>query len=523
MPAFEQARRTSFGDAAAAAAAAPPVDGVRPVKTRYDVKVRSRAHQLLRDANVTVELSPTVAAHTLAFPAYARGSNPNPACSSSKSTPSCELPVAQRTSTRPTVVRPSSATLRSSSNEAEETVRRSSSAQHSPSNEADETHAVLRRVQSASALRREQRRAATVEAALTAASRPSSTGCKGAAAGAATEASAVRAAVYEPSVVSSAVPDEYRMSSRLPIFTGHTRDAADRDHGYVIHQDVDQLLHHSLSETTPPRGALRSRPASAGPATMSSTSRSAATRPALTRPSSATAHLQSNRGPGRSCPPSMPPSMPSVDGPQLTVQQMMADRGLSPQEVSRLGGGGQEVSRPRVLSQSEEEATVSSSLAPTRTRASPSAAGQVADQPFPTHAMTSSTAGRSALVAHAVDEAEEDFESPATPRFVDLDPCPKVDAKEPTPSAHTSTPSVAPHQLPPPHHPPPSLHAASAHAASAHAALAHVASASCAARWEQLDFPTHSALPKRAQTEHLYSMLTQVGRTCTYTLYITST
>ena len=94
-------------------------------------------------------------------------------------------------------------------------------------------------MQSASAVRREQRRAAAVEAAIAAVSRPASASATrtAAAAAALADASALRAAAYSPTEVESTVPPEHRTSSRLPIFTGHMLTPADRDHGFTLHDE----------------------------------------------------------------------------------------------------------------------------------------------------------------------------------------------------------------------------------------------------------------------------------------------
>lgn len=91
----------------------------------------------------------------------------------------------------------------------------------------------LRRVQSASALRREQRRAASVASAVLAA-RPSSAASKGSAAAKA-EAAALRAAAYQPHTVESVVPLELRTTNRLPIYTGHLLPPSDRDGAFDFH------------------------------------------------------------------------------------------------------------------------------------------------------------------------------------------------------------------------------------------------------------------------------------------------
>eukprot|EP00966_Prymnesium_polylepis_P218795 5063330-Prymnesium_polylepis.1 len=93
----------------------------------------------------------------------------------------------------------------------------------------------LRTVQSAAALQREHRRAATVAAAVKA-SRPSSANSgmqRTAAERASIEAAATRAAVYNPSTVVSAVPSDKRQSSRLPMYTGHLLPPADRDSAFT--------------------------------------------------------------------------------------------------------------------------------------------------------------------------------------------------------------------------------------------------------------------------------------------------
>ena len=104
----------------------------------------------------------------------------------------------------------------------------------------------LRRVQSASILRREQRRAASVEAAISAVARPASANRNNrssAASAASLQASNIRAAAYAPSEVVSSVPSEHRVSSKLPIFTGHLLPAADRDHSFTLHDDSVMALH----------------------------------------------------------------------------------------------------------------------------------------------------------------------------------------------------------------------------------------------------------------------------------------
>ena len=138
----------------------------------------------------------------------------------------------------------------------------------------------LRRVQSASVIRREQRRAAAVQAAIATVSRPASANRSdraAAATAASLQASNIRAAAYAPSEVVSAVPAEHRITSRMPIFTGHLLPAGDRDHGFTLQDDGIMALHELANGAARPRSAKATsvtaegwraqlqRPRSAGP------------------------------------------------------------------------------------------------------------------------------------------------------------------------------------------------------------------------------------------------------------------
>ena len=82
--------------------------------------------------------------------------------------------------------------------------------------DADDVASTLQRIQSTSALRREQRREASVREAVAAAQQQIASRCTGAAAATAV-ASKLRAAAYQPAAVQSAVPGQHRTSSRLPM------------------------------------------------------------------------------------------------------------------------------------------------------------------------------------------------------------------------------------------------------------------------------------------------------------------
>ncbi len=89
--------------------------------------------------------------------------------------------------------------------------------------------AYLRRAQSASMLRAQQRRVAATLA------RPTSAGMLRGAAEAAATASAVHrnVAKYEPAEVTSPLPTECHRASSLPVYTGHACPPADRDGGFT--------------------------------------------------------------------------------------------------------------------------------------------------------------------------------------------------------------------------------------------------------------------------------------------------
>ena len=281
MPAaFAQQRRL-----VALTSTSPTSEGEGPVTVdRYDVKLRQQAARILSQAPATAEAPapaarPTLAivvppsrpssAGTRATPASTRSpmtpdsngyilpASPNPRCTSSLSQPAYALPVAQSRS-----VRPSSAT---------------STRKVPPASPGDEPAVSLRRVQSASVLRREQRRAAVIDAAVTAASQASAA-CRGANAASADAASVRAAAAYEPMDVASVVPSEHRSISRLPLYTGHEMAAVDRDHAFRLDDDGGHRLQAPVGEA---RCTRHSRPSSA--TTSAALAASRAVRPNLVR------------------------------------------------------------------------------------------------------------------------------------------------------------------------------------------------------------------------------------------------